>query len=403
MLSNYRRRSRAMVRAAGTPMLGYGAARTARTLVNAAKKLAPFARAAGAKSTFQRKLGGFVVPRRKVTTAKRGGISESAPGNDWSVARKVVIGRAKKPSVANLKKIMEVGMNKITYRYQALTNFDTTVGFHPLANFKNTTSGALDMPLHIYDLTSFPNVSQPAPGYSYSWDSELATAQAVRSALGGQPPGGGTVSVMWHKENGTSSDATYPNSRVFRHDWTSISANLYGARKRSNKFMIMFFRCKDEFANPIAAGISNPAYSELIEYLQRPLIYSNLQTYNKDPAKKLQIVKQMTYWVPAAQTTDVDTAVGKIKEIKIFLRHDKVYGLDWRHEGTAGSLPHAVVDGLDYVQDLTHHNYPTHGSRLFMCIRAFAPERRTAASYVPVADIDPSYDILIRNQVSLPY
>lgn len=321
-------------------------------------------------------------------------------GNDWTVSKRRV-GRKKPNTVVRLSKMVEAGMTKTIYRFQGLTNFDTNVGFFGIGNYSIT--GSIRLPVHIYDLTSFPNnstVGAPPVAYYYNWTSTAATADIQRLNYDGQTPTG-TLSPGWNVENGLNT--SFPNTRIMRHDWSDIRINFYGPRKRTTKFEVMFVRIKDEFANPLIAATNNAALKELMAYLERPCIYSNLQTYQTNVAKKLQIVKKFTYWVSAGQTTDVDTTVGKIKEARIFMRHGNVYSLDWRHEGTSTStLSHVQADGAHYVQDVQHHNNPWHGSRLMMIIRAFAPERRTD----PVsfdANVDPTYDILIRNQISTPY
>lgn len=292
-------------------------------------------------------------------------------------------------------------MLKTVYRYQGLTNFDTNLGFFNLANVQ-FTGGDVQIPMHIYDLTSIPNTSTPGVCYAYSWANTTAAADLIRYNINGQTPSG-TLQPGWNTENGK--DTGFRDSRVMRHDWTDVRINFYGPRKRTTRYEVLFVRVKDEFANPLVASVSNASLKELFAYLERPCVYSNLQTYQTNVAKKIKIVKKYTYWVSAGQTTDVDSSVGKIKEARIFMRHDRVYNLDWRHEGAGTStLSHVQADGANYVQDETHHDYPWHGSRLMMIIRAFAPERAyPAGAFTPDANRDPTYDILIRNAVSTPY
>lgn len=294
-------------------------------------------------------------------------------------------------------------MSKTVYRFQNLTNFDTNVGGMKIPNWAESSTGVVHLPIHVYDLTSVNNTGGTDPAYRYYWASTAASADCLRTTLAGQDPTGAS-STFWNPENSQRA-SSFPNARIMRHDWSDIRINFYGPRKRTTRYDVFFVRVKDEFANPVIAAQSNSAYKDLMAYLERPCIFSNLQTYQTNVSKKIQIIKKYSYWVSAGQTTDVDTTVGKIKEARIFMRHDRVYKLDWRHEGTGtDTLPHNQADGTDYVQDLTHHNNPWHGSRVLMIIRAFAPERRTVVDYSAAADanIDPTYDILIRNAVSYP-
>lgn len=401
--------NRRTVRALGTPVYGAGIVRTARTLAAAAKKLAPYARAAGAKSTVQRKLGMF-VGKPKVRVARRQTAStvgqEYGGGNDWTQSRSKV-GYKKKPTLQRLTRMMNASMTNKIYRFQNITNFDTNSGGVPISNWQ-FASGEVTSPVHYYDLTSFPNTqTNVSPTVRLQWASTLSTADLQRFAIPGQfQDGSSDVNGVWIPETqggalGTGISNTI-NARSFQHNWTDVRINFYGPRKRTTKFEVMFFRIKDENANPEGSAVSNANLKELQLFLERPCIYSNIQTYTSNVAKKIQMIKKFTYFVSAGQTTDVDTTVGKIKEARIFLRHDKMYNLDWRHTG-AQAIPHEQADGLDFVQDSIHHDRPWYSSRVYMCIRAFAPERTTGkVGEVVDATKDPSYDIIIRNSVSLP-
>jgi len=418
MLTSYRRPTRAMVRRAGTPVLGYGVARTARTLVAAAKKLAPYARAAGAKSSLVRKLGPVRVkstPRVRYGGAARG-LSFNTPGNDLSTSR-ARVGRKKKPTVVRLQRLMKSAMNNQVFRFQNISNYDTNVGALSLMQYFNSTTSGSGVPLHIYDLTTFPNTSSTvAPGRSYQWTTAAATADITRIAIPGQnPDGSADADGYWHVTNRAgqqvgSPSETLPNASVMQHNWTSVGLNLYGPRKRTTKFVVTFFRCTLDSANPFHAATSNTDLKQLVEVFVRPMIYSNLQTYQSKVRKYIKVVKRFTYYVPGGETTDVDTTVGKIKEVKIFLRHDRNYRLDHQGAGEAG-LPHAMADGIDYVEDLSKENHPWPSSRLFMAITAFHPEKPTVAvtagTYGPTgaqigALADPSYDIIIQNSITTP-
>jgi len=348
-------------------------------------------------------------------------LSNYVGGNDITISKKTV-GQVKKPTVQRLNRLIRAGMNQTIWRFQGITNYDTNSGGYRLSNVSMSHDSSIMTPVHIYDLTCFqnsPSANNVAPGRAFGWTSALGTADVKRIVLPNQIESGGVnTNGIWRREAaGQTTTSGIPNARVMLHDWSDIRINFYGPRKRTTKFEVVFFRIKDTLANPLNATASNKALKELIYYLERPCIYSNLQSYNGNVAKKMQIVKRFTYFVSAAQTTDVDTSVGKIKEARIFMRHGNIYNLDWRHEQGAAleELPHGIDDGIDWVQDLNHHDYPWHGSRLFMMVRAFSPERTaltttTDDSYTPLGGLgigisaaqEPSYDIIIRNAISTP-
>jgi len=191
------------------------------------------------------------------------------------------------------------------------------------------------------------------------------------------------------------------------HDWTSVKLNLYGARKRTTWFEVSFIKFVDHTSNLFDTTTPSGAKScqNLIQYWERPLIYSNLQTdVSQNAPRLIKVLRRYKYYVPAASTTDPSTATGRMKEVSIFFRHDKL--LNMRHENAdANHLSHAQVDGLDYVRSDTLLNVPDDKDRIIMVIKAFCPERLSTATY-PGLDLPvdyPSYDILIRNKFTKPY
>jgi len=332
-----------------------------------------------------------------------------AGGNDYTRSKRTV-GRYKKPTVQRLNRLVQVGMNNQIYRFQNITNFDTNTGAFPLANWQFTNNSTVS-PFHVYDLTSLPNNAAQAPGKYYGWTDLTSAANVVRFPLPGQTAAGAAdASGHWQIENkgGVNATSTNPNASKMVHNWSDVRLLLYGARKRTTRFDIMFFRVADEFSNLHYANVSNPELKELCQYIERPAIYTPLQSLTgAHITKKIRMIKSFTHYISASQTTDVDTSVGKTKEVRIFLRHGKVYNLDYKHWNEDGTtvLPHAQEDGIDYEQDTKQHNHPWYSSQVFMVIRAFAPERvagKTAYPSTADANVDPSYDIIIRNSVSTP-
>ena len=142
--------------------------------------------------------------------------------------------------------------------------------------------------------------------------------------MGQQANGSDDTFGTWITEkNGTATP--YPAAQKALHNWTSISMNLYGARKRATYFYIDFILIKSQYADLMYANGANISYKLLTQYLERPLIYSNLQTdVAGDAHKMFKLVRRYKYFIPPSQTTDVDSTTGKIKEVKIFMRHDRM-------------------------------------------------------------------------------
>lgn len=168
--------------------------------------------------------------------------------------------------------------------------------------------------------------------------------------------------------------------------------------------------------------------TEMLQYLERPLIYNNLQVGDTRVAKMFNIVKTWTHRVDPKLTIEPNSAIGNIKEVKIFLNMNKPLNMDWRDNGTHESHI-STINGAEYeVQDGRSelHASPTHTARHYLIITAFSPELQelptgtnwfmtpteaailntTNAPQTVRADVEPSYDILIRrgyNVVSATY
>lgn len=350
-----------------------------------------------------------VVPKRKParkkkTVTKTGPNNKSyAGGNDFTSTKRTI--RSKRPRTASAKinknsMLIKSMMHNEIYRFQNITNFDTDLGGLSIRNYRNGLTGEIQTPIHVYDISAFPNDSQQQSGYQFGWADTSAGAAMTRTALLGQNNAGSlTGSGNYFSEKNATS--TFPAVQNAYHNWTDIRFNFYGPRKRTTYFEVMFIVIKSQFADLLYGAVSNPSAKLLLQYLERPLIYSNLQTdVGGNAPDMFKVVKRFRYYVSASQTTDVDTSVGKIKEAKIFMRHDRMRHFDWQHNDLLNDdiLPHGDDDGKDFVRDDDVHNMPSYDKRMFMVVRAFAPERSTDDD--PAANRDPTYDVIIRNSWS---
>lgn len=362
---------------------------------------------------------------RRYGRGKQLGVSgwqQATTGMEYTKTKHTV-GRYPKLRPTRLLTLMQSGMTEAIYRHQGITNADTNVGYYPLGNRTDTTLGSRHLPIHIHDLTTFPNnTTNVSTAYSFYWSDSTSGANLNRFSLPNQNPDGsrdGNGYLDVESLSGGALVAT-PNAKKACHEWSDIRLLLYGARKRGTTFYIDFIRVKDEFANPISAASTDTSLKNLFRQWQSKLIYSSLQTFNGDMNKKIQFVKRFQYYIPGGSADDIDT-IGKVKEVRIFLKQGNVYNLAWDTGNIADEIPHTQADGIDYTSSWTAANSPWHGSRLFMLIRAFAPEQlsNTSANWNASLDAmgnsgsgivmtaadpltEPSYDVIIRNKWLLP-
>jgi len=396
MLTNYRTRRAGMRVGTNIARMAYGASKALyknrAAIKKAAKKLWKSKPSKPRKKTYN-----------KSTTIRTSGAST---GNELSVS-KYKIGRY--PALTNnrLFKLMKAGMNDVTLRYQGITNFDTNVGFHALCNRQDAAGNVIN-PVHIYDLTRFPNTttSTSTAGYSFYWTSLLAGAALTKIALRGQEPSGSTIANgEWQFEKVGSGDFRAPYANTLLHDWVDIRLNLYGARKRGTTFYVQLVSFNDEYMNPLYSNTGNRQVVDWMRTMERSLIYSNLQSYNIPSVNRgMRVIKTYKVYVPGGSADDLDT-IGKVKELRIFHRIGKVRKMKWESE-TSDALPHAQEDGIDYTLASGPSDYPAYKDQLFLIVRAFAPERRTVSPAGPETAADalsePSYDIILRNKFTTP-
>jgi len=375
-------------------------------------------RGAGFAYRNRRAIGDLTRMMKRVSTSSprtrrvnpSGNTGQQAPtvyagGNDFT-RRKSTFSRTKRPKT-NAEKIdynkmlIKSLMQPATYRAQNITNYDTSLGAIQLRNSEIGPGNPVSSPVHVWDLTTVPNQgTTDAAGFAFGWSIPGSIADVTRTPIPTQQPDGSQdVTGRYFNENGVP--ASPLNIENGFHAWTSVNINFYGPRKRTTWFEVIFFTPVDQFADPIRASLSNTELKYWLQFMERPLIYSNLQTdvagkgYNK-----MKIIRKYKYFISSSQTTDVDTSVGKIKQAKIFIRHSKMIDFDWQHDANSGAvISHRQEDGVDYVTDSSDINYPHSKQRVYMAIRAFAPER-TNTNEPPDADIDPTYDIVIRNHWS---
>jgi len=388
-----------------------------------------------ATKRFGGKLDSGPAPKRRNTT--RGTKSYSTRGfggNDISYARGT-IGRTPKLRPKRLLKLINVGMNSRIEKFQGITNFDTNTGYFTIANREDTTTGVITQPLHVYNLSIFkntPNAPRPVLANAYGWSGSTGAGTVVRNQLLGMNFSGTATNSDWASEEFAGPSETlgviseFPTCRKLLHDWTQVKMNLYGARTRPTWFKISFVQVRNEFANFASAGANNERFIELINYLTGSMTFSNLQTRDVSAAKYLKVLKSYKYLIPADLSTDLNTASGKIKEVRLFYKHGRVLNMAPHETRTdAQRLGHAQADGGDFEVNSVPLNTPADAAQVFMIVQAWSPSRHSATTadwatvttnYTPLAStmwtaaakpttagLDcPSYDIILRQKYSVP-
>lgn len=166
----------------------------------------------------------------------------AGPGNTQRVKPTVMIGRKKRLTLLRLQKQINASRTREVYRFQGLTNFDVNVGYFSLPNWLYGPAGSQvsirQMPIHIYNLTSFPNVTTYSPAKYYQWTNTQPNADVIQGSLAGQEPAAFLTSTEWNTTE--KSGVTLLNASNMFHHWSDIRFNFYGPRKRTTKFTVLF-------------------------------------------------------------------------------------------------------------------------------------------------------------------
>lgn len=295
-------------------------------------------------------------------------------------------------------------------RVQGLSQYDTSVGYYPIANRLYTPNGSHILPLHVWDITSTPNyqgstgIIYPNAGFYMGTLSTLANADVFNTPLLSQNADGtNNAASPWVLENTSGGYDDMPKRKSFHH-WTHIKANLYGVRKRSTRFVCQLIMVKDTAADFINGAGINAEKKKLVDYLIRPFIYNNLNAGDPQTAADIKILK--TYEVIVAPTTLDDyggeaTSVPRIQTLNWFINHNRIRRYDWKRENVPANTQDA---GFDIEIGSGHDTRVDPKYRVYFVIRALSPDRRSVTADQIAADpvSEPSYDIVIRNKFSNP-
>lgn len=305
-------------------------------------------------------------------------------------------------------------------RFQGLTNFDTNSGYRRCSQFYSTGGAIQWLPIQIMDLTSFySGGAGPDVMRTMGWSDRSTTGVLVQNSVYGQgPTGAGSTGTKTWTVTDTPTTSIGATPRVFLK-WIKMSFNLYGARNRTTTFTLRIVRFK-QFNQNFWLNLSTAEARELVQYLERPLLFNNLQTGTTEVMKKLAIIKTYTWTIQPMTKDSLNETTGNIKEAKVFLRMNKCFNLHWPDEGTheAHAIPAGENnDGIDYETRLgTHKEGPNYGSRVYAILTAFSPINKelpavgTNPTLTPSesfaasgsggtlvdAAVEPSFDFLIR-------
>lgn len=294
------------------------------------------------------------------------------------------------------------------YRVSGLSQFDTSSGFIPIS-FRQNAAGNIMLPVHVWDITSLPNVADgiltyPDAGFGLSVSNNTSTADATTYYLNSQDQTGTlrSGSTQWVPESVSDVSRSGYASRKAYHHWTHVKLNLYGTRARASKYKVDLMMLKEEFADFVQGGTTNYDKRKLFDYLARPYIYNNLNAGDPQVRDDIKILKTYETTIAPITTDEYNgtSSVPHMQTLNWFINHNRLRRYDWRRDLGPGLDQNAAFDqeigaGMDTRVEPR--------KRLWLVIRALQPQKRISEFNVNTdAVYEPSYDYMIRNKFSVP-
>jgi len=372
-------------------------------------------------------------------------------GDDVNFRRtKTVIGRTKKRTANDVFKATIGDMDEVVFRWQACSASLLGPGRVPIAFGVNATEPLTQcVPIHMMSLTTHPafQSSQTLGAIDkgmcrFVYRSNGGTPSTIEGHFGyqhlyGQNRVGVTSGGNWSLESGRTGLFV---DKVF-HKYTDIRLNLYGATSYPLKYRVMVVSGMPvemqpfEYA-PVSGTVATapgpldfPIFkaSPLNEFILdhvRPLVSNPIVGSNSDLSYKgkIRVVSDVTYEIPCLSYGDAaDEATSSVnstnvRNVNIFLRHDKFRDYGWRSLVTDKEM----TDTLDNSGwTLTNISSQAEGSllidvdreeRMFLVISCTCPTKEvdtvwavggptggSTADATSAHTVSGSYDIVVRN------
>lgn len=296
------------------------------------------------------------------------------------------------------RKLALTGFQPFERTFVGLTNFDVDTGKFLLRNaLVAGVGGNVCLPIHCIELTSFNNTNVDpvnGPVSELQFDTAAVDASIVTFLRAGTTASGAAGGTAWQTKRGD--DLARCKKLVLSN--TKISMNLYGARVRDTKFQCHLVAFSDERMNPLFSP-DNLLAQGWLDNLSKPLMYSNLRQQLPGWKRGSRILKSWTYNVPAMESSDLNTATGKIVEAHININHNKVMDMTNSRAEIIGADLHDNDAGFAQI-GLQARNQPRTKDRLYLYITAFAPER--VAEGAETSRETPSFDLVVNQRWMLP-
>lgn len=291
--------------------------------------------------------------------------------------------------------------------YRGLSRFDTNIGYWALGFVKGIlTPTTVEPPMAIINLLPmYPNNGTAAEGwahFAFNYPAGTPNETPVRRVRQGEDmPGTGLTDLYLPMDTNATSPTFGANDRFRKALFSNIQVkfNFYGARFRNTDFYVDLVSPKDDETDFASADVTNQEFKGLLDSLTRPLMYSNIleTNNNKIPNSKLRFLKRWKYTIPASTSSDLNTAVGNLKEVVLNLKLKRLVNYMRKDEITVAAISELGADDITTSTNSDCKVLPSERQRLYLIIRAFAPQAWDALNQAAdIQNIVPTYDMSIK-------
>lgn len=361
----------------------------AKALIGAAAAMAAAARrksGSATNSTTTRSVRTMAARRHRGgsrTVTRRNTRETAVPAAEYT-RNSTAIGRKPKHTLRAAWKLLDQNKQSVVYGYRNYSAFGGTAGTMSLGNVSATpTTGAMDVPLHMWDLTGcINNVNGGivAPGiYSrpkFDTPNSPTTVSWVNDGIGSL--------------NVENSDGVVANGQNYPMgsdtlDWVQAKLLFYCPTTLPCRFQIDVVQLKDTRLVPVDATPQPGFQAAFYQALVKKFAYSPLEPCNYKMNKYLKVLHTQTFILNPKESTEAVNTI--FREVNIFLRLNRRCTYDWNDKVTTSTLASSIA--AETGQDIATTVHPR--ARIFLMIRGQARNNNTFSSLIM-----PSYDIALR-------
>ena len=361
-----------------------------------------------ARSTYSRardQLGRFTKKRR--TAAKKGGNRrrrartvrrQSGKRKTFESSGAILsgtsvnYGKRMRKSNRNLWRVVDSNSERIKFGYTSITPYGGVRGGNFLTHYQTTPGTNIIAPLHMYDITSAPNVVNNVATFPPSYY-ELNFNQEIPSAVTW------TASTLYQIQNAPhaqSINSDYMGGRSML-EWLKVKMLLYAPGTIPVRINVELVQLTDQRLHPADAATfgTQPFVVGFWEYMSKQYMTNPICEMDTRYSKYVKVLKKFSFYMDpkeAGTETNVNTHYKKVDIFKWFNRRCRY---DW-NDGDIASLAFTNAGAGDFqVNNDEKMDTKVHPkARIYLMVRG----QSNLSTSINDTTVWPSYDMNVSIQ-----